>query len=205
VRINVVEHPLARDLLSRLRDESTSLDEFRRAGRALSRFMIYEASRDLFYEKVVIRTPLEDTEEFVNKNAPVGAVILRAGLAMLESFLEIFPKSPIGFFGLERDEEAAIAQPYFEKIPDVRGRIVMLLDPMLATGGSAVYSIKRLKEQKAEKIVFVCLVSAPEGIEVLRTQCSDVVLYTCAIDRELNAQKFILPGLGDFGDRYSGK
>lgn len=166
--------------------------------------MIYEASRELVYERAVIRTPLEETEGFVVKNAPVGVAILRAGLAMLESFSEVFPSSAIGFFGLERDEESAIAQSYYEKIPDVGGRIVMLLDPMLATGGSAVYAIKRLKEQKAEKIIFVCLVSAPEGIETLQTQCSDVVLYTCAIDRELNAQKFILPGLGDFGDRYSG-
>lgn len=166
--------------------------------------MIYEASRDLFYEKAVVRTPLEETEVFAIKGAPVGVAILRAGLAMLGSFLEVFPKSPVGFFGLERDEGTAIARPYFEKIPDVRGQAVMLLDPMLATGGSAVYSIKRLKEQQAERVVFVCLVSVPEGIEALRTQCSDVVLYTCAIDRKLNAQKFILPGLGDFGDRYSG-
>lgn len=200
----MVEHPLASDFLSRLRDASTSIGEFRKAGLELSRLLIYEASRELVYEKSVVRTPLEESEGLVITSAPVGVAILRAGLAMLESFLEVFPKSPFGLFGLERDEGTANAQPYFEKIPDVRGRIVMLFDPMLATGGSAVYAINRLQDAGAEKIVFVCLVSAPEGIDLLRTQCSDVVLYTCAIDRVLNAQKFILPGLGDFGDRYSG-
>jgi uracil phosphoribosyltransferase len=199
-----VEHPLIEDVLTTLRDAATPREDFRRLTRKLSSLLVFEASRNLPLRQVDVETPLERTTGG-RLNAEIVLVpVLRAGMGMLDSLLELFPGASVGYVGLERDEETAVARRYYLKLPDLPDRHVFLLDPMLATGGSALAAIQALKEQGARSIRLLCIVAAPEGVALLEKHCPDVSIFAAAIDRQLDERKYILPGLGDFGDRLFG-
>jgi uracil phosphoribosyltransferase len=164
-----------------------------------------EATRDLPLAESTVETPLEATAVKRLQARVVAVPVLRAGLGMLDALLELVPQAQVGYFGLERDERTAVARRYYEKVPrDLGGARVFLLDPMLATGGSAAMAIEGLAELGARQVRLLSIVAAPEGLRHLETVVPDATVYTAAIDRELDARKFILPGLGDFGDRLFG-
>jgi uracil phosphoribosyltransferase len=203
--LTVVEHPLVDDALARLRERSTPCDEFRRLARSVSVLLTAAATRDLPTATSEIETPLERTR--VRRIAPrvVAVPVLRAGLGMLDAFLELLPQAQVGYFGLERNEETAVARRYYEKVPkDLGGAVVFLLDPMLATGGSAAMAVDGLRGLGARQVRLLSIVAAPEGIAHLEQAAPDVHVFTAALDRGLNDRKYILPGLGDFGDRLFG-
>ncbi len=199
-----VEHPLIEDVLTVLRDSSTLHEELRRLTRKLSRLLVFEASRDLPLREMEIETPLETTRGGRLVVDIVLGPVLRAGMGMLEALLELFRERRSATWGLERDEETAVARRYYLKLPNLPDRDVFLLNPMLATGGSALAAIEALQEQGARAIRLLCVVAAPEGIALLQKHCPDVDIYSAAIDRKLDERKYILPGLGDFGDRFFG-
>lgn len=199
-----VDHPVIEDVLAILRDKSTRPEEFRRLTRKLSVLLSFEASRDLPVKEVDIQTPLETTRGSRLAAEVVLVPVLRAGMGMLEPLLEIFPDASVGYVGLERNEQTAVARRYYLKLPDLPNRHVFLLDPMLATGGSALAAVEALQEAGARFIRLLCIVAAPEGIHLLEESCPDLDIYTTAVDRELNERSFIMPGLGDFGDRLFG-
>jgi uracil phosphoribosyltransferase len=203
--LHVVRHPLLDDTLARLRDKDTPSDEFRRLARRVSLLLAVEATRDLETVTGTVETPLE-TAPATRLGARVVAVpVLRAGLGMLDAFLELVPQAQVGYFGLERNEETAVARRYYEKVPkDLGGAVVFLLDPMLATGGSAAMAVDGLTSLGAKHVRLLSIVAAPEGVRHLEQMVPDAVVYTAALDRQLNAKKYILPGLGDFGDRLFG-
>lgn len=199
-----VDHPLIEDVLSKLRRASTPPEQFRRLTRKLTSLLVFEASRDLPVRDLEVTTPLERTRSRELAAEVVLVPVLRAGMGMLEAMLDIFPAASVGYVGLERDEQTAVARRYYCKLPDLPDRYVFLLDPMLATGGSAVAATEALREQGALRIRLLCIVAAPEGVALLQQKCPDVDIYTAAVDRQLNDHKYILPGLGDFGDRLFG-
>jgi len=199
-----VNHPVIEDVLAVLRDRSTRPEEFRRLTRKLSVLLSFEASRDLPVKEVDIQTPLENTRGSRLAAEVVLVPVLRAGMGMLDPLLEIFPDASVGYVGLERDEQTAVAHRYYLKLPDLPNRYVFLLDPMLATGGSALAAVEALREAGARFIRLLCIVAAPEGIQLLQDKCPDLDIYTTAVDRELDERSFIMPGLGDFGDRLFG-
>ena len=203
--LRVVRHPVIEDCLARLRDKATPCDEFRRLARRVSVLLTVEATRDLATEEGTVETPLETTA--VRRIGPrvVAVPVLRAGLGMLDAFLELVPQAQVGYFGLERNEETAAARRYYEKVPrDLGGKVVFLLDPMLATGGSAAMAVDGLRGLGAAQVRLLSIVAAPEGVAHLEQVVPDATVYTAALDRALNDRKYILPGLGDFGDRLFG-
>ncbi len=202
--VTKVDHPLIEDVLSTLRDAATPREDFRRLTKKLSSLLVFEASRDLPLRQVDIETPLERTTGGRLNVEIVLVPVLRAGMGMLDALLELFPGASVGYVGLERDEETAVARRYYLKLPDLPKRHVFLLDPMLATGGSALAAIEALRDQGAQSIRLLCIVAAPEGVALLEKHCPDVQIYTAAVDRRLDERKYILPGLGDFGDRLFG-
>jgi uracil phosphoribosyltransferase len=202
--LNVLDHSLARILLSRLRDAETPPERFRPLTRALTQILLIEATRALPTETIIVQTPLEPTSGAVLCHEIVAVPILRAGLGMLDAVLDILPVATVGYFGLERDEATAVASSYYAKLPEVAGKTALLLDPMLATGGSAGWAVERLTDAEAAHIVLLCVVAAPEGVEYLRERFPHLHIVTAALDRELNPRRYILPGLGDFGDRLYG-
>jgi uracil phosphoribosyltransferase len=200
-----VRHPLLDDIMARLRDQNTTCDDFRTLAFRVSVFLIAEATHDLATREDSVETPLEKTTVQRLAVRTVAVPVLRAGIGMLQTFLDLVPSAQVGYFGLERDERTAKARCYYEKVPaDLGEAIVFLLDPMLATGGSAAMAIEGLQARGARSIRLVSIVAAPEGIEHLATTAPDVEVYTAAVDRCLNDRKYILPGLGDFGDRLYG-
>ena len=203
--LHVVRHPLVEDALARLRDRATPCDEFRRLARRVSLLVAVEATRDLALSDVAVQTPLEPTIGHCMSSRVVAVPVLRAGIGMLEAFLELVPQAEVGYFGLERNEETAAARRYYEKVPKDLGRAtVFLLDPMLATGGSAAMAVDGLTGLGAKRVRLLSIVAAPEGVAHLEAVVPDAIIYTAALDRELNDRKYILPGLGDFGDRLFG-
>jgi uracil phosphoribosyltransferase len=203
--VHVVRHPLVEDVLAALRDRRTPCDVFRQLARRVSVLVVADATRDLPLEDDRIETPLEATTVRRLGTRVVAVPVLRAGLGMLDAFLELVPRAEVGYFGLERDERTAVARRYYEKVPrDLGGAVVFLLDPMLATGGSAALAIEGLAERGAGQVRLLSIVAAPEGIAHLRAVAPGSTVYTAAIDRQLDGRKFILPGLGDFGDRLFG-
>jgi uracil phosphoribosyltransferase len=203
--VRVVRHPLVEDVLAALRDRRTPGDVFRQLARRVSVFLVAEATRDLPLRESTVETPLEATTVHRLAVRVVAVPVLRAGLGMLDAFLELVPQAQVGYFGLERDEHTAVARRYYEKVPaDLAAAAVFLLDPMLATGGSAALAIGGLAERGAYGVRLLSIVAAPEGIALLRAVAPDATVYTAAIDRGLDARKFIQPGLGDFGDRLFG-
>ncbi|MEI6245690.1 MAG: uracil phosphoribosyltransferase [Acidobacteriota bacterium] len=205
VPVHVINHPVAQDALASLRDKNTRTSHFRSLARRISLILAVEASRDLPTAAVTIETPLEHTPCQQLQADIVVVPVLRAGLGMLEAVLEILPQARVGHIGLQRDEQTAIASQYYKKLPpDLSRSTALIIDPMLATGGSAVAAITMLQRAGAVDIRLICIVAAPEGIAEVERAHPGVHIFTPAIDRELNAHKFILPGLGDFGDRLYG-
>jgi uracil phosphoribosyltransferase len=203
--VSVVEHPLVENALVVLRNVETGTEDFRRHARLLTAILAFHVLHDLPTRDVTVRTPLEETPGKVIDRSVIFVPVLRAGLAMLDAMSDFVPGSKVGFVGLERDEQTAIAHSYYQKLPSqLAGAETIILDPMLATGGSANATAELLKQNRASSIRLACIVAAPEGIDLLRERHPDVSIYTAVIDRALNERKFILPGLGDFGDRYFG-
>ncbi len=201
--VTVVDHALAGHLLAQLRSQETAPPVFRTLAKRLALTLALEAIRDLPTTEVVVRTPLEETTGRVLGDL-VAVPILRAGLGMLEAVTELFPEVAVGYIGLERDEASLEPQSYYRKLPPVQRRHVLVLDPMLATGGSGSAATSAVKEGGPASIRFVCVVAAPEGIRRMEADHPDVPIFTAAIDRELNERGYIMPGLGDFGDRLFG-
>jgi uracil phosphoribosyltransferase len=203
VSVTVVDHALAGHLLAQLRSEETAPPVFRTLAKRLALTLALEAIRDLPTTEIAVRTPLEETTGQVLDDL-VAVPILRAGLGMLEAVTELFPEVAVGYIGLERDEASLEPQSYYRKLPPVDGRHVLVLDPMLATGGSGSAATSAVKEGGPASIRFVCVVAAPEGIRKMEADHPDVPIFTAAIDRQLNERGYIVPGLGDFGDRLFG-
>lgn len=203
--VHVVDHPLAAVRLTTLRDETTGNAAFRVALGELSLMLVYEATRDVPRESVTVRTPLAEAAGARLARPPLLVAVLRAGLGMVDRAQVLLPEASVGFVGVARDEETALPTQYLESLPDdLRGRPVIVLDPMLATGGSMKHAIGLLQKRGAEDIAVVCVVAAPEGIAALEKTSPGVRLYTAAVDVGLNDNAYIVPGLGDAGDRQFG-
>jgi len=203
--VTVITHPLVQHNLTRLRDERTEPHEFRRVLSEVAALMIYEATRSFATEQVRVRTPLATTRGLRLRRDVVLVPVLRAGLGMLDSILQLIPRARVGFIGLKREESTLAAQFYHKSLPrDLRRSEVLLIDPMLATGGSTVAAMDLLAELGARNVRLVNLVASPEGIRHALQHYPTLRIFTAAIDRKLNARGFILPGLGDAGDRLFG-
>jgi len=205
-RVVQLDHPAVRAKVTQIRDAATDVPTFRRLVDEVALLLTYEATRSLPSEPIDVRTPLETTPGTRIPWDRVAVVpVLRAGLGMLDGALNVLPGAAVGFVGVYREEDELRPVPYFLKLPDdVASREVLLLDPMVATGGSAVYAIRTCKQAGAAKIVLIALIAAPEGIARVHGEHPDVAIYTAAVDRQLNDDGFILPGLGDAGDRLFG-
>lgn len=202
--LTILKHNLVDHWMTRLRDRDTPPREFRRICRRLSAILTMEAARDLAVEPETIETPLETFEGSRVAHDIVVVPILRAGLGMLDEVVDVFPRATVGFVGLERNHETAEAQSYYGKLPPLAGKTVFLLDPMLATGGSASAALQLVVEQGATDVRFLVIVAAPEGVAQIEGNFPEVKIFAAALDRKLNDRKYILPGLGDFGDRLYG-
>jgi len=204
--VTELNHPLVEHKLAILRDEKTGTKKFRELIGELAMFLCYEAMRDVELDEVKIKTPLEEmTTGMINEDKYAFVPILRAGLGMLDGVISVVPNAKIGHIGMYRDEETFEPVNYFFKVPkEIEKREVVLLDPMLATGGSACDAIELLKEKGVKKIKFLCIIAAPEGLENVIKRHPDVEIFCAHIDRELNENKYICPGLGDAGDRIFG-
>ena len=205
MRVHVADHPLITHKLTVLRDQSTPSATFRALTEELVTLLAYEATRHVRTHEVTIQTPVAQTTGLaISEPRPLIVPILRAGLGMLQPFHDIFPDVSVGYVGLERDHETAIARSYYCKLPPLAEARVLVVDPMLATGGSAAQALTLVKAQGATEIGFVCIVAAPEGVKTLQQAHPEVPIHAGAVDRQLNSRKYILPGLGDFGDRLYG-
>ena len=203
--VRVVDHPLAAVRLTVLRDENTDNTGFRAALGELSLMLVYEATRDVSRENVTVRTPLTETTGVRLATPPLLVAVLRAGLGMVDSAHLLLPDASVGFVGVARDEETAMPTQYLESLPDdLRGRPVIVLDPMLATGGSMKHAVGLLQQRGADDVTVVCVVAAPEGIAALEKAAPRARLFTAAVDDGLNDKAYIVPGLGDAGDRQFG-
>jgi uracil phosphoribosyltransferase len=203
--VRVVHHPLAAACLTKLRDERTGNVAFRAALRDLTLMLVYEATRDAATESIGVRTPVADTTGVRLTRPPLLVPVLRAGLGMMDQAHALIPEAEVGFVGVARDEETHQPTPYLQSLPgDLSTRPVMVLDPMLATGGSMAHTIGLLQSRNASDITALCVVCAPEGIAALEQVAPDLRLFTAAIDDGLNEIAYIVPGLGDAGDRQFG-
>ena len=203
--VTLIAHPLVQQNLTRLRDQRTGPEEFRRGLGEVAALMVYEATRSFATRSVSVTTPLAKTRGAKLSREVILVPVLRAGLGMLPSILQLIPHARVGFIGLKRDEESLKAEPYHKGLPaNLRRFEIILIDPMLATGGSAVAALKLLVERGAEHVRLVNLVAAPEGIRHVRKFYPGLPIFTAAIDRRLNGKGYIVPGLGDAGDRLFG-
>ena len=201
----VVDHPLAKTRLTALRDERTDAGSFRAALHELTTMLVYEAARPLSVDSYAITTPVQGAQGFRVANAPLLVPVLRAGLGMSDAALALLPESSMGFVGLARDEETFAPRAYLESLPsDLAGKQVFVLDPMLATGGSLEHCVRLLSERGSSEITVICVLAAPEGIARLEASGLPLRIVTAAIDEKLNDRAFIVPGLGDAGDRQFG-
>ena len=203
--VQVVNHPLVQHKLSIMRNKNTSTSKFRQALQEISMLMGYEITRDFPIEYEDIETPLQAMKapKIAGKKVVI-APILRAGLGMVDGLLSLIPSARVGHIGMYRDEETCQPVFYYYKMPENKDRLVIVTDPMLATGGSACDAIRRLKEDGYKSIRLMCLVASPEGVKVVQEQHPDVDIYLAALDEGLNEKNYILPGLGDAGDRIFG-
>jgi uracil phosphoribosyltransferase len=201
--VYVFDHPLIQHKTALIRDKDTSVRDFRQIVREISVLMGYEVTRDMPLQDVEIETPVAKTTVKMLRDSDLALVpILRAGLGMVDGFLDLVPSARVGFIGLYRDPDTHKPVEYYCKLPeDIEQRQIIVLDPMLATGGSAAAAIDFIKEHGGKRISFVCLIAAPEGIEVLQAAHPDVNIYIAAKDSHLNEHAYIVPGLGDAGDR----
>lgn len=205
-RFQVLDHPLIQHKLTIIRDKKTGTKDFREVVNEIARLLAYEVSRDMPLEDIVIDTPMITSTQKQLAGKKVAIIpILRAGLGMVDGILDLIPAAKVGHIGMYRDQETMEPVEYFVKLPsDIHDRQLFVVDPMLATGGSAIAAIDALKKRGASTIKFVCLVAAPEGVEALREAHPDVDIFTAALDEKLNENGYILPGLGDAGDRLFG-
>ncbi|BBX26942.1 uracil phosphoribosyltransferase [Mycolicibacterium alvei] len=203
--VRVVDHPLAAARLTTLRDERTDNAGFRAALRDLTMMLVYEATRDAACEQITVRTPVTDTTGSRLANPPLLVPVLRAGLGMVDQAHALIPEAQVGFVGMARDETTHQPTPYLASLPDdLSARSVFVLDPMLATGGSMAHTITLLQDRNADDITAVCVVCAPQGIAAIEKVAPDMRLITATIDEGLNEIAYIVPGLGDAGDRQFG-
>ena len=203
--LHLVPHPLVHDALATLRDSSTPPELFRRVAVRISLLLAAEATRDVPSAEGKVNTPLGLAPARRLISDVVVVPVLRAGLGMLDAILELIPSARVGHIGLQRDEMTAVASQYYSKLPgDLSGSVVLMIDPMLATGGSAVAALDLLRRAGARDVRMICIVAAPEGIALVEQHHPDVTIFTPVVDQGLNAHKFIVPGLGDFGDRLYG-
>ena len=205
-KFEVLDHPLIQHKLTIIRDKNCGTREFRQCVNEIAELMAYEVSRDMALEDVEIETPMGKTVQKRLAGKKVVIVpILRAGLGMVDGILELIPAAKVGHIGMYRDEETMKPHEYFVKMPDdLENREMIIVDPMLATGGSAIMAVDALKKRGARSIKFVCLVAAPEGVEALRAAHPDIDIFAAALDEKLNENSYIIPGLGDAGDRLFG-
>ncbi|MGA8264024.1 MAG: uracil phosphoribosyltransferase [Ignavibacteriaceae bacterium] len=204
-KFTVLDHPMIKRDVTLLRDKTTKPELFRETVKRISTVLAVEISRNFKLTSFNVETPLEVTEGFKTSQDVVLVPVLRAGLGMVSGFLAILPNTRVGHIGLQRDEDTLMPVEYYYKTPkNIDVATVILIDPMLATGGSASEAIKFLKKRGAKNIIFACLVAAPEGIKKMERDHPDVMIFGAALDRELNNKGYILPGLGDAGDRTFG-
>jgi uracil phosphoribosyltransferase len=205
VPVHLVDHPLVHDALVELRDKRTTAEHFRRAATRISVLLAAEALREVPSTSVMVETPLGPAPGRMSSPDIVVVPVLRAGLGMLDAVLELVPRARVGHIGLQRDELTAVASQYYTKLPaNLAASFVLMIDPMLATGGSAVAALDLLARAGATGVRVVCIVAAPEGIAAVARRHPETSIYTPAVDRGLDERKFIVPGLGDFGDRLYG-
>jgi len=203
MNLTVIDHPLTRHYLTVLRNKDTSPQAFRAAARGLTYTLVLEATKRLSLRKFEIETPMETTTGYAVDNV-VAVPVLRAGLGMLDAVLETIPDVKVGFAGVARDEETAQPQEYYAKLPDLSDAFVLICEPMLATGGSLSWAVDKVKGSGATAITCLCVVTAPEGVKRMYEDHPDVQIIAAAFDRELNEDFYIVPGLGDMGDRLFG-
>jgi uracil phosphoribosyltransferase len=205
VPVHIVDHPLVHDALVSLRDKETTPEHFRRAATRISVLLAAEALRNVPTTTTTVETPLGPAPGRRIGPDVVVVPVLRAGLGMLDAVLELVPSARVGHIGLQRDEMTAVASQYYSKLPArLDSSYVLMIDPMLATGGSAVAALDLLARAGAAIVRMICIVAAPEGVALVERHHPNVDIYTPVVDRELDAQKYIVPGLGDFGDRLYG-
>ncbi|HTO03793.1 MAG TPA: uracil phosphoribosyltransferase [Opitutus sp.] len=204
--LHLLDHPLASHVITHLRDKTTKPATFRTLCYQISLLLAIEATRDLATEDKIVESPIERViGRVLTRRSLVVVPILRAGLGMVQPFLDTFPDVSVGYIGLERDHTTAVARNYYCKVPPLNERSrVLIVDPMLATGGSAIQAITALRARDATNITLLSIVSAPEGVAAVEKAFPGLPIFTAALDRELNAHKYIVPGLGDFGDRLYG-
>ncbi|MGC4080586.1 MAG: uracil phosphoribosyltransferase [Vicinamibacterales bacterium] len=203
--VHIVDHPLVHDALVELRDTTTESEQFRRSATRISVLLAAEALRDAPSDPVTVITPIGPAAGRRLRHNVVVVPVLRAGLGMLDAVLELVPDARVGHIGLQRNEATAIASRYYSKVPHgLEDSYVLMIDPMLATGGSAVEALNLIRDAGAKEIRIVCIVAAPEGIAAVERHHPTVHIYTPVVDRGLNEHKYIVPGLGDFGDRLYG-
>ena len=206
VKVNILDHPLIQHKLTQIRQKDTSTTQFRQMINEIGGLMVYEITRDLPLEQIEIETPVAKTKANVIAGKKMVVVpILRAGLGMVDGILQMIPSARIGHIGIFRDEETLQPVEYFAKFPDeLDQRDIFIVDPMLATGGSAIAAINSIKQRGAKNIKLVCLVGAPEGVKAINDAHPDVTVYLASLDEKLNEKGYIVPGLGDAGDRIFG-
>ncbi|HQM16141.1 MAG TPA: uracil phosphoribosyltransferase [Candidatus Woesebacteria bacterium] len=203
--VTVCDHPFVQDSLSHLRDRTTKRKKFREHSDRICYLLFAEAIRGLTFKNETIMTPLCETVAPKLADEVIVVPVLRSGIAMLFGAMQLLPKSKIGFVGMARDEETAQANEYYWKLPKItRQSVVIVTDPMLATGGSILHVLRRVAQEKAKEIRVVSVVSAPEGLDAIEKEFPQVKVFTASIDQGLNEHKYIVPGLGDYGDRYFG-
>lgn len=199
--VTVVDHPLSRHYLSILRDRSTDPQEFRHTSRRLAYILLMEATEEAALEEYELETPLVPTTGRRLAKQVVAVAVLRAGLGLIDAVIDLLPDVAVGYAGVQRDEETADPIEYYTKFPAMEGRLVLVLEPMLATGGSLSWAVERVKVAGAENIIALCVVAAPEGVARMENEHPDVKVVTATIDSHLNDHFYIVPGLGDMGDR----
>ena len=203
--VSVVDHPFVIDSLTHLRDYKTGIQKFRHHSDKICQLLFAEAIRGLRFSTVQIETPLKTINSPKLEDEIVVVPVLRSGMAMLLGALQLLPKSKVGFVGLERDEETAVAHEYYWKLPKITKKsVVVITDPMLATGGSILHLLRRVSQEGPLEMRVVCVIAAPEGIAAIHKEFPDVQIFTASVDEGLNDRAYIVPGLGDYGDRYFG-
>lgn len=202
--LHVVDHPLAQHLLACLRDQRTAPAAFRDLSRNLTTMLVLEATRGIASRTATVSTPIKETQAEVLAEGLAAVPVLRAGLGMVEPVVQLFPDVAVGYIGLERNDETALARSYYSKLPNLENRFTLCLDPMLATGGSAAQAVHLIKAHGAKKVAMVCVVAAPEGVAKLEKEHPGIDIYSASLDEGLNERYYIVPGLGDFGDRLYG-
>ena len=201
----LIEHPCVQHKLAIIRDVETGHKRFRELATEITEFICYEALKNIKTKEISVQTPVAVATCRKIDTDIVVVPILRAGVGMLDGILELVPTARVGFIGLYRDEETKLPVTYYERLPpQIKGGTCLIIDPMLATGGSTAAAIDQLKEKGADNIIVICIVTCPEGIELVEAAHPDVKIYAAAIDKKLNEKKYIVPGLGDAGDRLFG-